>query len=243
MDHGKKALQDPVEHIPRDFKLIVPARSPPTGGFPSPPFSPQRLSTGDIFPAPHTSYQRRQVLSAPDFPASDTILFAPTSPTKHLTGPDCSEIYRSIGKTPGLRRKNYSESTSPLHSRTSPQRSSTWHGNSTVAVHPLPLPPGAVMPSQQAFIHQTASKPEVSSMKSQWQKGKLIGSGTFGNVYVATNRYGCVFLVSFFVLFIYFFENNEYFIQKNEEYREHIKHYATSQHYQRHLWLSNQPLN
>lgn len=25
-------------------------------------------------------------------------------------------------------------------------------------------------------------------MKSQWQKGKLIGSGTFGNVYVATNR-------------------------------------------------------
>lgn len=188
LDHGKKALQDPVEHIPRDFELIVPARCTPTSGFPSPPFSPQRLSTGDIFPSPRTSYQGRQVLSAPEFPASDTIPFASTSPTKLLTGPDSSEVYRSIGKTPGLRPKNYSESTSPLHSRTSPRRSSTWHGNSTVAVHPLPLPPGAAMPSQQTFIHQTASKSEVSSMKSQWQKGKLIGSGTFGNVYVATNR-------------------------------------------------------
>jgi hypothetical protein len=26
-------------------------------------------------------------------------------------------------------------------------------------------------------------------MKSHWQKGKLIGRGTFGSVYVASNRY------------------------------------------------------
>ncbi|KAL6318006.1 hypothetical protein AAG906_031062 [Vitis piasezkii] len=89
----------------------------------------------------------------------------------------------------------------------SPQRFSpgashvTWpEKNGHVTVHPLPLPPIALMPSElplppkastpseSAISHHTAEKPNVPSMKIQWQKGKLIGRGTFGSVYVATNR-------------------------------------------------------
>lgn len=198
LNHGKRVLKDSVEHIRRDFKLIVPARSAPTVRFSSPPLSPQRLITGDTFPSPYVSYQGLRVWSAPEFPASDTAFFAQTSPKRHLTGPDCSQISRLIGKSPGMKPKNHSGPTSPLHSRMSRQRSSTCHGKGTVSVHPLPLPPGAAMPSQPAFIHQTPSKSEVSSMKSQWQKGKLIGCGTFGNVYVATNRYARFWSISLF---------------------------------------------
>ncbi|XP_010255138.1 PREDICTED: mitogen-activated protein kinase kinase kinase YODA isoform X1 [Nelumbo nucifera] len=73
---------------------------------------------------------------------------------------------------------------SPLHPKLSPECLAVWHeSNGHVNVHPLPLPPP---PSY--FLHQTAAKVEVSSLAGQWQKGKLIGSGTFGSVYVATNR-------------------------------------------------------
>lgn len=93
--------------------------------------------------------------------------------------------------------------------------------NAQATVHPLPLPPGASLPSQPTSIFPIAStsdfsgasmplqptpistfasaqtspmsqvvgKPEPAPLKSQWQKGKLIGRGTFGSVYVASNRY------------------------------------------------------
>lgn len=56
----------------------------------------------------------------------------------------------------------------------------------SVEVHPLPLPLGANLPSPKVLI---TTEPESQPMKGQWQKGKLIGRGTFGSVYVATNRY------------------------------------------------------
>jgi hypothetical protein len=37
--------------------------------------------------------------------------------------------------------------------------------------------------------------------QSQWRKGKLLGSGTFGQVYLGFNRYG-VFFFHVFALFI-----------------------------------------
>ncbi|KAJ8470093.1 hypothetical protein OPV22_024436 [Ensete ventricosum] len=71
-----------------------------------------------------------------------------------------------------------------------PENSAAWHGNGgNVIVHPLPLPPGATPSSQSAFGHQNAAKAEASVKANQWKKGKLIGSGTFGNVYEATNRH------------------------------------------------------
>ncbi|KAL7604955.1 hypothetical protein Lser_V15G20224 [Lactuca serriola] len=56
-------------------------------------------------------------------------------------------------------------------------------------VHPLPLPPGVV-------IHPPSSSPRCKpdsvsrnlQTQNQWRKGKLIGRGTFGSVYVGSNR-------------------------------------------------------
>ncbi|KAK6128947.1 hypothetical protein DH2020_037321 [Rehmannia glutinosa] len=48
--------------------------------------------------------------------------------------------------------------------------------------------PGSNIPSQPLPISPVGKKPEVMPKKSHWQKGKLIGRGTFGSVYVASNR-------------------------------------------------------
>ncbi|KAL1564101.1 mitogen-activated protein kinase kinase kinase [Salvia divinorum] len=63
--------------------------------------------------------------------------------------------------------------------------------------HPLPLPPLSPVPdlagasqSTSIALHLTKHDfaPALESIKSKWQKGKLIGRGTFGRVYVASNR-------------------------------------------------------
>ncbi|KAL9689381.1 hypothetical protein QQ045_009766 [Rhodiola kirilowii] len=57
---------------------------------------------------------------------------------------------------------------------------------------PLPTPsaplpaPSAPFPAPASSAPQVTARPEFSSAKN-WQKGKLIGRGTFGSVYVATN--------------------------------------------------------
>ncbi|KAL2522839.1 mitogen-activated protein kinase kinase kinase 5 [Forsythia ovata] len=129
------------------------------------------------------------------------------------------------------------DESSPIHSprasshrRTRATRPLSWHeSNAQATVHPLPLPPGAAlpseatpmspvpsktefpgspmpsqptpisplapksdfpgatMPSQPTPIYPVPVKPELIP-KGQWQKGKLIGRGTFGSVYVASNR-------------------------------------------------------
>ncbi|MED6218255.1 hypothetical protein PIB30_025178 [Stylosanthes scabra] len=52
--------------------------------------------------------------------------------------------------------------------------------------HPLPLPPKSPLPAQSTIMHQT-SEISPSVKKGPWQKGKLIGRGSFGSVYHATN--------------------------------------------------------
>ncbi|GJN10479.1 hypothetical protein PR202_ga28574 [Eleusine coracana subsp. coracana] len=42
---------------------------------------------------------------------------------------------------------------------------------------------------QTAFSDQLTPKVEMPSVAGQWQKGRLLGSGTFGCVYEATNRH------------------------------------------------------
>ncbi|XP_047951506.1 mitogen-activated protein kinase kinase kinase 5-like [Salvia hispanica] len=59
-------------------------------------------------------------------------------------------------------------------------RESFCHAN----VHTLPLPPGTPLSSTS---HLSGAK-QPSPIRSQWQKGKLIGRGTFGSVYVGSNR-------------------------------------------------------
>lgn len=49
--------------------------------------------------------------------------------------------------------------------------------------HPLPLPPGSPGSGSSRFV------------QSQWKKGKLLGRGTFGHVYLGFNRYMSQILV------------------------------------------------
>nr|GEU46608.1 mitogen-activated protein kinase kinase kinase YODA-like [Tanacetum cinerariifolium] len=59
-------------------------------------------------------------------------------------------------------------------------RDNNTHGTMT-KVHHLPLPP-------QALISDKPNSVPKKPRQSRWQKGKLIGRGTFGSVYVGSNR-------------------------------------------------------
>ncbi|XP_020238243.1 mitogen-activated protein kinase kinase kinase 5 isoform X2 [Cajanus cajan] len=65
--------------------------------------------------------------------------------------------------------------------------------NNLVDAHPLPLPPrvSSSAPLSMAMLHQSSSMHHATenlpSVKGQWQKRKLIGRGTFGSVFHATN--------------------------------------------------------
>ncbi|XP_050364904.1 mitogen-activated protein kinase kinase kinase 5-like [Argentina anserina] len=148
------------------------SRSAPTSVLSSPAVSPRRSNVADpfhMFMPQHDQYHD----NGATFPS---LLLSPEKPTPAL-----------------------SPAHSPLHSPTprSPRYSpncSNYDNNSLATAHPLPLPPGASVPTQPpaAIMHQNiapiAPNVAVSSMKGQWQKGKLIGRGTFGSVYIATNR-------------------------------------------------------
>ncbi|KAI3768375.1 hypothetical protein L2E82_18996 [Cichorium intybus] len=57
-------------------------------------------------------------------------------------------------------------------------------------VHPLPLPPGIFSPvtSSPPRINFKPDSMPPPLKQNQWRKGKLIGRGTFGSVYVGSNR-------------------------------------------------------
>lgn len=85
-------------------------------------------------------------------------------------------------------------SNSPLRKSLPTEMPMSWRDSNaqmTVGmVHPLPLPPGAAQPPPPSSP-RTTNKPDLNPKtprRSQWQKGKLIGRGTFGSVYVGSNR-------------------------------------------------------
>ncbi|CAL1396163.1 unnamed protein product [Linum trigynum] len=110
-----------------------------------------------------------------------------------------------------VKRAQSSPDVSPLPSPTlqksfpcprSPSKSPVpWHHTSEGSINqlnpcPLPLPPPSVAASPpqsynpspcrspRAMLEKTPTPPR----RNQWQKGKLIGRGTYGSVYVGTNR-------------------------------------------------------
>ncbi|KAG9147105.1 hypothetical protein Leryth_005341 [Lithospermum erythrorhizon] len=75
-----------------------------------------------------------------------------------------------------------------IHDKPLVEHHAMWHDSNNGNPHPLPLPPGISRPIQLPFTHNYMDNPEPSTVKGQWQKGKLIGRGTYGSVYVATHR-------------------------------------------------------
>ncbi|KAK7263100.1 hypothetical protein RJT34_30684 [Clitoria ternatea] len=178
--------------------VSVPSRRSVSSSSPyaSPSMSPQKTSNGDFIPYYYASPRGNQFWSAPEMPTSEAGLLPPAffdlSALGAETTPSPSSHQSPQGRSPPQHLRTSSGPPSPIHNRLSLEISAMRRESSAppVSVHPLPLPPGAPLPSPSAnatFSHSVA-KSESSPMKSQWQKGKLIGRGTFGSVYVATNR-------------------------------------------------------
>lgn len=183
--------QNSVKNNRVNFKLDVPTRSAPTSSLSSPAVSPQRTSTGNLFLSQNVSPQVFQGWSAPEMPVFDMVTgFTPQmSPEQTMFSTDNSPLHSPTVKSPHVNPRSPSGPASPLHPKISLETSTARRENNSHAnVHRLPLPPGVVAPPQASSIHPVIAKTESFPMTTQWQKGKLIGRGTFGSVYVATNR-------------------------------------------------------
>ncbi|KAL3655222.1 hypothetical protein CASFOL_001008 [Castilleja foliolosa] len=147
--------------IDNDFHLNFPTRSAPGSGFTSPVLSPQRYSTVDLL-----------------------------HPSSNLEFSNSDRIFKSYQISP----VHSPTQQSPTKHGTSRGVSVHWHNKSlpgdinSANVHPLPRPPVVSRPSPT--IRHNFDKSDVSSsVKGQWQRGRPIGRGTFGSVYIATHRY------------------------------------------------------
>ncbi|CAM8915696.1 unnamed protein product [Rhodiola kirilowii] len=198
-------------------RFSLPCRSAPSSPYASPSLSPSRRSTGEMFASYHANPQKNQIWSAPEMPFSNgyTGLPSPISPDKTKYSPDSSHIrgtYNhqiSNARSTQYDRRNSSRAVSPITIKAFADASVSSQGSNYANVHPLPLPPGAssassvplptpALPSAplpapsaplsapSSPVPQVPIRPEYLSTNN-WQKGKLIGRGTFGSVYVATN--------------------------------------------------------
>lgn len=177
----------------------------------SPVPSPQRKSTGQDLPFFYLPPKSNQAWSAPDMPLDTSLLPPPAYYDITAFSTDNSPIHSPQPRSPRrqVRSPQPSRPSSPLHSMLSPDQSAaprdsvssplhprlstdvTNGRRENSNVHPLPLPPGAACPSSLAAsvpCPQAPQKIDSFPMNSQWKKGKLIGRGTFGSVYVASNR-------------------------------------------------------
>jgi mitogen-activated protein kinase kinase kinase 3 len=117
-------------------------------------------------------------------------------PAKTARSPDLSPHHSSGNHSPNHRDTNQGGS----YSHQSKYGTRVEHENNHVDAYPLPLPPGASLQPQQSpaqrqtnvSLHHTTEN--FHSMRGQWQKGRLIGQGSLGSVYMATNMYIEIFL-------------------------------------------------
>ncbi|XP_016476605.1 mitogen-activated protein kinase kinase kinase 5-like isoform X1 [Nicotiana tabacum] len=161
-----------------EFRLNVPARSAPGSGFTSPVPSPKRFSTQDLFHPP---------FHQPSSPSDAQYSFQ-LSPTRVIYSADHSPLSSPTLPNPVNRTRNHRISAVHSHHKSLPESSLAWTEANNIDVHPLPLPPGVPRQPELCTIQSNMDKPCVSPTKGQWLKGKLLGRGTYGSVYEATNR-------------------------------------------------------
>ncbi|XP_014510690.1 mitogen-activated protein kinase kinase kinase 5 isoform X2 [Vigna radiata var. radiata] len=156
--------------------------------------SPQKTKNGESVPYYYASPKGNQFWSAPEMSTCETGLLPPAFFDLPVLGTETSPSPTSHQspqrRSPGQHTRTLSGPLSPLHSKLSLEISMVRRESTAppVSVHPLPLPPGASLPSPSSASTFSNARSESLPMKNQWQKGKLIGRGTFGSVYVATNR-------------------------------------------------------
>lgn len=181
---------------------IVSPRSAPMSGISSPALSPQRSNTADFLPSFMVSHASPARL---DLEALDLgRVTGQTSPVKTARTPDRSPFHCQSFQIPCPSPKNCNKFSFSPHNKLLPGNSKEWLESNNSA-HPLPLPPEATQPQSSLplpppIFHHNQEYPNLSLRKPQWQKGKFIGRGTYGSVYVGTNRYACILKFQCFFL-------------------------------------------
>ncbi|GAB2231683.1 hypothetical protein Drorol1_Dr00010695 [Drosera rotundifolia] len=182
--HQNLNVADRAQH---KYSIQVPNRSAPTSLYSSPAASPQRRSTGYLYTPnpmvspiwsmpempmtgtssrfPYAAFQENIVFDGSPSPSSPPLI-SPMRPLSSVSVPVSLGRPQLVTEVPVLNRET----------------------NLHASGHPLPRPPVGTSPGHVLPGPITPSKPEVVPMSSQWVKGKLIGRGTFGSVYIATNR-------------------------------------------------------
>eukprot|EP00262_Sarcandra_glabra_P006318 TRINITY_DN1848_c0_g3_i2.p1 TRINITY_DN1848_c0_g3~~TRINITY_DN1848_c0_g3_i2.p1 ORF type:complete len:662 (+),score=99.11 TRINITY_DN1848_c0_g3_i2:356-2341(+) len=116
--------------------------------------------------------------------------------------PECSPIPSPRMTSPGPSSRIHSGAVTPLHPRAggaTPESPTSWPDDGKQQSHRLPLPPITVSNSSP-FCTSNSSAAASSSVSrspgraenptspgSRWKKGRLLGRGTFGHVYVGFN--------------------------------------------------------
>jgi mitogen-activated protein kinase kinase kinase YODA len=117
--------------------------------------------------------------------------------------PECSPIPSPRMTSPGPSSRVHSGSVTPLHPRAggvAPESPTNRHAEGKKRqTHRLPLPPLSISNNSTYLQNNSTPTSPISrspgrtenppSPGSRWKKGKLIGRGTFGHVYVGFNRY------------------------------------------------------
>ncbi|XP_019437994.1 PREDICTED: mitogen-activated protein kinase kinase kinase YODA-like isoform X1 [Lupinus angustifolius] len=172
---GHSSCKDPRQlshETISNMKLHSATKSAPTSILSSPVTSPRRTSNVDLFdPSLHFHQHFNDILK---------VSLAKTVPSPEYS-PHLSPGSRSHFLNPNT------EEGSKQHKFCS----RVWPENNHVYAHPLPLPPKDSLPSQICTQHQSSIMHHTTenspSLKGPWQKGKLIGRGSFGSVYHGTN--------------------------------------------------------
>jgi hypothetical protein len=118
--------------------------------------------------------------------------------------PEYSPVPSPRMTSPGPSSRIQSGAVTPTHPRaggTPTESQTSWPDDGKQQSHRLPLPPLTINSNSSPFSHSNsaATSPSVprspgraenpASPGSRWKKGKLLGTGTFGHVYVGFNRY------------------------------------------------------
>ncbi|XP_073151550.1 mitogen-activated protein kinase kinase kinase 3-like [Henckelia pumila] len=96
-----------------------------------------------------------------------------------------------LSRSPGRGPRCITTATSPIHSRINGINLDYSNGkvdDGRNEFHKLPLPPGSPVSSSAVSTPRSPGTPESpGGISSKWRKGKLLGRGTFGHVYLGFN--------------------------------------------------------
>ncbi|XP_042495243.1 mitogen-activated protein kinase kinase kinase 3-like isoform X2 [Macadamia integrifolia] len=101
----------------------------------------------------------------------------------------------SRSRSPGPGSRGPTSPSSPLHpklfgtSMEHPTGKQQEDGITLCHFHPLPLPPGSPTNrcTSPTLRNSSGANESINCLRSRWKKGKLLGRGTFGHVYVGFN--------------------------------------------------------